>query len=662
MPTGETYTISVYSYTQPDSTDPIHGRLKLKEYTLTIKPMSSDTSIKVYANFESGGESHQVEGVYNASNGTFTVDVSADATNIVVSAVPVNEFATAGVYAQGDATVAAVFNRTDASPNWTGFWSWRNVKHTSGGVNDGQRSDSTSVVFATGATMAQVYAQVQAQDGSYYQQKNSIPPAWGYEINLIKRNSDAEIIQAWNTNISPTDEYYYAKRENADGSVNEESGEVFVLYVDSDKYNPHPTGANVNIEPSSMADLRMRPVGSSKWLTPTGASATAENWWINAGVGTFANYGMQKRGKYVVQVRSEDKLTIKEYTLIIANKSDMTETGFVEARIVGEENPNEYHVFHDMSATISGSVKTYHAYAPESDNSNLEVIPANPYAVITSIKVDGVEEINNATIIKATQKDEPVTVDAYSSGKYKYGPLMVGIPAGSTDVNVEVTLTSQDGHNTSTWKLELKRRDADVSVNSVSVDGNVNTTPAGYAYQFPTSETTVTINMLTNGSNIRAFGLVPTPLLVPTVNLTQKHTLSSTLAEGETEQVYFVVRDDNFYYPGDSKYTGDDVTPYAKRQYSIDLFRTTHETTVGKILVTVPVKDKDGNATTITYEAIAREDNPTVYEVAMPSIDASPAAPRIDKIEIYPDNPYTKIEYNDTKNFGTTVDLSLIHI
>ncbi|MEG2456119.1 MAG: hypothetical protein RSC08_07675, partial [Oscillospiraceae bacterium] len=206
-----------------------------------------------------------------------------------------------------------------------------------------------------------------------------------------------------------------------------------------------------------------------------------------------------------------------------------------------------------------------------------------------------------------------------------YGSFTFPLPAGTNTLYYLVHTQSQDGKTPGSYYLRLDRKDANVSMESVTAvyGENVSQTAVrhgdGFSLNIPEKQLVLTLNTkdwqqaqsgLVKVTGFNDLVLDPTSQSVSYVT-TPYYSIPDTIPEGTEDEVPFLVTDTGFF-------VNEAITPLAFKRYTVNIFRSTHDAALKSVWVVDPADS------THRIEAVARPDNPTIYEVAIDTRSGNP--------------------------------------
>ena len=616
-----------------------------RDLPLHVVRMNSDPALDVLVTYKVDGKDVTVTATYE--NGVFTAPIGLQTTEATITLMAKNEYTQLMLDLLGRATDSTkdIIAKALAEYNyptlngytgaeaamWEAVWA---LAAKNGSTSTVELESMTYGRGVVGSTIT-LGAQSMAQDGTYYQ--NTTTNDYGYRINLI-RQSNLATITIRNENKPADDEYYWAKYEGND---------TYVLYLDA-RDSVNQTGdltSDTYMTPAANASIRYRVKGGA-WTT--------ELQTVN-----FLRDPAMTRGEYEIEVRSQDQQVTKLYTLIVKDKSSETGVGFV----VAPDTVNHYNIFADSAEGTTDNA--YQGMAPTWE-SILRVVPVDPYAqIVRVVELSGgfngsvKRDLTANNGLSYTPAGESFTIDGktYTAGvNTNYGPAELALEAGTEQLYFQVFTKAQDGTDSKSnvYYLTLRRKDAHVEVDYVKAD-ETTADRAGDAFNLnmAVSQMDVEIQAIQQypDTKVTAFDVDANGSLRPVAtqmnNYTTLYTVPDSVGEGDHISVPFLVRDTDFF-------VSEAVTPNAQKVYTMDIFRSTHDTGLGngKILVIDPSDENH------FIEAVARPDDPTIYEVAIDTTSENPIVKNnLVNVLITAENVYTTLIEVGTS--GTPVESNI---
>ncbi|MCM1296689.1 MAG: hypothetical protein NC311_14220, partial [Muribaculaceae bacterium] len=508
-----------------------------RKFPLTIRPMSEDTSVKIWVTYEVDGTTYRNEAKWNDQTEAYEAAIGLNTVNMKIEIEATNPAAKPGLDLLGNhdggtgagasaaepyntifvksgmliETAAGGFNYPTLNgitvePNpvvvdseWDRMWKMVDANFiTSGNVFSADLYQVTENV-GNAAQSVTMRVQVKAQDERVLAKEGTgANTIYGHKLVLTRKSNLAELDVfneykrdpspvSGDRNYIPDAEYYQAKDEST------ETENILVLYLDP--YTP----ASGSTPASGNANALGRFVvseGASLKITTADGRQVAGFPDANRGFTPGTNFPVSNlnRGVYTVTVEAQDQnpANTRVYTLIVKDKSTETRTGFVAAE--GEQG--EYWIFHDhapanMTHPGTGTQDDpYKGFIPL-HASTLKVDPMDRNAVITRIERFADAGFTASLGVVSTNADHTTSngllYDVYKamSGAYKYGAAVINTPAATgADPKADtlyyaVTLVSQatgvDGKplKTSTVYVALSREDVVVDTDSVNANGDI---------------------------------------------------------------------------------------------------------------------------------------------------------------------------------------------
>ena len=335
-----------------------------------------------------------------------------------------------------------------------------------------------------------------------------------------------------------------------------------------------------------------------------------------------------------------------DYTVRIVTKSSDFTIGFTVDGDLSDtkKSPNEYRVsadaFQDKANIDQGYVigkapsatPAYGAMGPAAFTTLL-LQPTDDHAKITRVKLDGQEvDLYEPTCTYDASNMEP-ELTLLDKTTYTGGPVMVKVAYGTDEPVYEIWVEAQDGSKTAEnapIRIKLVRQNASVKILDFKVNddltgpGNIQTlTPKGdgTVYTALIDTTTIQVNIITDTNqhtDARVYEFSGTATGATGNTFVQNYTLPTSVVADTGHSVPVRVRDVSFY--NDPAETGSDpyvTTPYAQWDYTLDLYRTSPNVAIGKIIA-IYHERQSASSPEVIREATPMADNPTVYEVSIP--------------------------------------------
>ena len=246
--------------------------------------------------------------------------------------------------------------------------------------------------------------------------------------------------------------------------------------------------------------------------------------------------------------------------------------------------------------------------------------------------------------------------DEKMAAAYTGGAVLVQVPYGTDEVRYVVNITAQDG-TVGTAHILLRRRNASVSIDTFQVGEDASSMETLTArgdndevYTALIDSTSIFVDITTEddshkGTQARVYTF-PNDTSVPPVasgnQYTHGYVLPTSVGINESIDLAVNVRDVNFFR--DDAYVS---TPYAEKDYTLSLYRTSNDLEMGKIIAVF----NDGGKNDLIREATPTADNPYVYEVSIPS-----TAERV-RIQATAENAYTHLYYMSSLGTRAVDDL-----
>jgi hypothetical protein len=211
------------------------------------------------------------------------------------------------------------------------------------------------------------------------------------------------------------------------------------------------------------------------------------------------------------------------------------------------------------------------------------VVPVNPYTEILKV-----EQLSGGFAGGSTVK----TLIYDKTEGIKYGPVNVELEKGIEQLYFKVTSRAQNGTESpvDVYYLTLTRHDANVNVETLFAN-EIQGVPDEDNFNVNIADNVMTVDITTENrpatvvTRFRDFDAEQEPNEADknngSANYTTQYYVPDSVAEGQSVLVPFEVVDTSFYI-------SDEVTPNARKIYNMAIFRSTHETAIGRIIVIDP--------------------------------------------------------------------------
>ncbi|MCM1440306.1 MAG: hypothetical protein NC131_14050, partial [Roseburia sp.] len=627
-----------------------------REFPLIIRPMSDDTSVTIWVEYDTtqadGTVRHDkvkaewANGVFSAAIGIKTTDVkitiegnnqytkpaldlmgkNVGGTNPDVAGhdIYVNDNEQGAILKKYGYPMLMDYDKQgDKDPTWAAKWAtrWDNMWkmadenfEASGNVFVAQLHGLTENWGNDDGKAAILMVQAKSQAGNVYQNNGT----YGYTLQL-NRLSDLAELTVYNRNKPETDPYYAARDEST------ETENILVLYLDA--YTPGTSTTEATGDLNARAQLLVsKNAASMTWREGTTTRPSAD---FNQTLSTQPQEGNLDRGRYTVTVQAQDGIHTKVYTLIVKDKTTETRINL----LANEDKSEEYRIYHDSAAGTTE--QPYEGFVP-TRASTLKFDPIDRNARITKVV-----QYKDASFSVAYPNDvafrpaDGTMEGVYpaikgASGEYVYGAAEINTPAGKANevlyygVTVVSQATDVNGNpvKTSTYYVKLTRKNVSVDVEYVKavVEGNetdsivVPSDEDGLKrFNLNVAEANMTLNIQPKGDSGVAVKVTSFNNADVLHSPSEKDNLYTTpytnvAPEGESAVVHFEVTDTDYYDVDDQ---GRVLTPNAKGTFAIAIFRSNHDTSIGRIFACEPGNEEH------LIEAYPRPNNPTFYEVAV---------------------------------------------
>ena len=593
-----------------------------KDYPFVIKKVSSDRSVRVVVTYlDDEGQTVRREVILPTEDNKDSVNVPIGENTTLVQSIevfPINEYTTVGVD-ETRPTVAEI-----RGSYWSGKVYGVPAVLTDVAVPLTRTELEDGNPIEVPVKTLPVYVQAKAQDGSV--QETASGDA-GYTVQLVRQNGNVNLKYVRNENKRTLEPDFWNATIEKDGTYT-----LYLNAVDADAaLRIAPEGENAILWVEQLSDEDGKPVPANGSWTSTGNPEYADD--------------HATRGTYLVRVVAENGKSA-DYTVRIVTKSSDFTIGFTVDGDLSDtkKSPNEYRVsadaFQDKANIDQGYVigkapsatPAYGAMGPAAFTTLL-LQPTDDHAKITRVKLDGQEvDLYEPTCTYDASNMEP-ELTLLDKTTYTGGPVMVKVAYGTDEPVYEIWVEAQDGSKTAEnapIRIKLVRQNASVKILDFKVNddltgpGNIQTlTPKGdgTVYTALIDTTTIQVNIITDTNqhtDARVYEFSGTATGATGNTFVQNYTLPTSVVADTGHSVPVRVRDVSFY--NDPAETGSDpyvTTPYAQWDYTLDLYRTSPNVAIGKIIA-IYHERQSASSPEVIREATPMADNPTVYEVSIP--------------------------------------------
>ncbi|MCM1439756.1 MAG: hypothetical protein NC131_11245, partial [Roseburia sp.] len=618
-----------------------------KDYPFTIRPMSEDTTVRVFVTYtaDDGTRYENVEASYE--NGVFTAPIGLNTTEVHIDVEGVNIYTkplldlinkeyggTAGQTITADASnvlyqyhyptlepyenpvgSGTMVNVTTSSAPWTNFWAAANDNYTSSGNRFSVDLHSVTEGKGTANTYVALKVQAMAQDGRTVAGSSS---DYGYHLRLERLSNLAELTVT-NENKPVTDPYHNARDEST------EDQNILVLYLDP--YVAQTSTSPAKGDRDALARLTVSTGASIRVTDAAGGRVTGFPYTMELGEPAkeaTLNVNTEANPYYIVTVMAQDNnpANTRVYHLYVRNKSTEINTGFVAA----EGETGEYRIYHDLPEQGKGTVdEPFLGFIPV-DASTLKIDPVDRNAIITRVQRYYNETFTSVAGPAWTSADltpsNGLLYDVYKAmpGVYDHGAAVIDTPAGEsgTMLYYAVTIASQavdpdTGLSVAqqTVYVALERLDVNVDVEFVEAIVSTDNTVVGSRqnmvdddlsdnitaqFNLNVAEVDMTVHIKAAGDENRVHVI---GFAAEDENLANNYIsgaaheyqapFTNTAADGTEANLFFKVGDVKFYREIiDDKGVKRVLTPNARKMYAAKIFRSNHVTDIGAIWVVDP--------------------------------------------------------------------------